>query len=90
MVSKGYAEVVSCSELDIHNGSVWYLLDHHVVSPSKPNKLRAVFDCAAKFHDMSLNSQCLQGPDLVNKLIHVLLRFCQFRNAVMADIEAMY
>ena len=90
MVSKGYAEVVPCSELDIHDGSVWYLPHHHVVSPSKPNKLRVVFDCAAKFHDVSLNSQCLQGPDLVNKLIHVLLRFRQFRFAVMADIEAMY
>ena len=72
MVSKGYAEVVPCSELDIHDGSVWYLPHHHVVSPSKPNKLSVVFDCAAKFHDVSLNSQCLQGPDLFNKLIHVL------------------
>ena len=39
---------------------------------------------------MSLNNQCLQGPDLTNKLISVLLRFRQYKFAVMGDIEAMY
>ena len=78
------------SELGLNDGSVWYLPHHHVTSEAKPGKIRVVFDCAAKFRDVSLNNQCLQGPDLVNKLIHVLLRFRQFSYAVMADIEAMY
>ena len=34
--------------------------------------------------------KCLQGPDLNNKLLHVLLRFRQHECALMADIEAMY
>ena len=90
MVSKGYAERVPDSELGLNDGSAWYLPHHHVTSEAKPGKIRVVFDCAAKFRDVSLNNQCLQGPDLVNKLIHVLLRFRQFSYAVMADIEAMY
>ena len=56
----------------------------------KPGKLRVVFDCAATQAGMSLNNQCLQGPDLNNKLLHVLLRFRQFQYAIMADVESMY
>ena len=63
---------------------------HAVVSESKPGKVRIVFDCAAKLDGVSLNNQCLQGPDLNNKLLHVLLRFRQYQYAIMADIEAMY
>ena len=90
MVSNGYAERVPESELDLADGSVWYLPHRHVVSDSKPGKIRIVFDCAAKYQDICLNSQCFQGPDITNKLIRVLLRFRQFKYAVMADIEKMY
>ena len=83
MVAKGYAERVPKSELLIDDGSVW-------LHPAKPGKTRVVFDCAAKFQGVSLNNQCLQGPDLTNKLIDVLLRFRQFRFGIMADIESMY
>ena len=38
----------------------------------------------------NLNDRCLQGPDLVNKLIHVLLRFRLHQYAIQADVEAMY
>ena len=39
---------------------------------------------------MSLNNQTMQGTDLTTKLISVLLRFRQFKCAIMADIQAMY
>ena len=90
MVDNGYAERVPDSDLLLNDGSIWYLPHHHVTSESKPGKIRVVFDCAAKYHDVSLNNQCLQGPDVTNKLISVLLRFRQFKFAVMGDIEAMY
>ena len=49
-----------------------------------------VFDCTASQSGVSLNNQCLQGPDLINKLFDVLVRFRQYNYAIMADIEAMY
>src|SRR5664279_1022300 len=49
-----------------------------------------MFDCAAKFQQISLNDQVLQGPDLTNKLVGVLLRFRQERIALMADVESMF
>ena len=52
MVSNGYAERVPESELNLADGSVWYLPHHHVVSDSKPGKILIVFDCAAKYQDI--------------------------------------
>lgn len=39
---------------------------------------------------MCINDQLLQGPDLTNNLLGVLLRFRQDRIAVTADIEKMF
>ena len=90
MLSKGYAEPVPDGDKGSDNTSVWYLPHHAVVRDDKPGKVRVVFDCAASQAGVGLNTSCLSGPDLVNKLLCVLLRFRQYRYAVMADIEAMY
>ena len=90
MLDKGYAEAVPKAELVRNDGALWYLPHQAVLSESKPGKVRIVFDCAAKQKGISLNSQALQGPDMVNKLLHVLLRFRCHPIAVTADIEAMY
>ena len=89
LVSDGYAECVP-TDCVPESGSVWYIPHHGVTSESKPGKLRIVFDCAAKQAGVSLNSECLQGPDENNKLLHVLLRFRQYEYAIMADVRAMY
>ena len=49
-----------------------------------------VFDCSARYNNTSLNDQLLQGPDLANSLVGVLLRFRQDHVAFIADIEAMF
>ena len=46
-----------------------------MVHPQKPDKVLVVFDCAAAYRGTSLNAQVLQGPDLTNKVVGVLLRF---------------
>ena len=69
---------------------VWYLPHHPVVHPQKPDKGRVVFDCAARFRNTSLNDQLLQGPDLTNSLVGVLLRFRQEQIGISADIETMF
>ena len=61
-----------------------------MVHPKKPDKVRVVFDCAARFRNTSLNDQLLQGPDLTNSLVLVLLRFCQERIGISADVEKMF
>ncbi|CAG2250996.1 unnamed protein product [Mytilus edulis] len=87
-IQKGYAKEVT----DVSNESshIWYLPHHPVTNEHKPGKVRVVFDCAAKFKDVSLNSRLLQGPDFMNSLVGVLMRFRQDHIALAADIEAMF
>jgi hypothetical protein len=88
LLQKGFAEQVS----DEHGTPdvVWYLPHHAVVSRNKPDKIRIVYDCAAELEGVSLNKQVLQGPDLVNSLLGVLLRFRENKVALMSDVEAMF
>ena len=52
----------------------WYISHHGVYHPKK-NKMRAVFDCSARFKGTSLNDHLLSGPDLTNKLTGELCIF---------------
>ncbi|XP_069109596.1 uncharacterized protein [Argopecten irradians] len=90
LLSKGYAEPVPDDQLERNDGRVWYLPHHGVYHPKKPDKIRVVFDCSASYMGVSLNSQLLQGPDLANKLLGVLIRFREEKVAVVGDVEAMF
>jgi len=90
LLVNGHAEKVPSSEMQDHVHDTWYLPHHAVISDKKPGKLRVVFDCSSKFLGESLNDKCLQGPDVNNKLLHVLLRFRLYPFAIMGDIEKMY
>ncbi|KAJ8031990.1 hypothetical protein HOLleu_25384 [Holothuria leucospilota] len=90
LVTKGYAEVVSDGYSKCADGEEWYLPHHPVFHPQKLDKLRIVFDCAAKYQGVSLNEKVLQGPDFTNNLLGVLLRFRLAWVAIMEDVEAMF
>ena len=49
-----------------------------------------MFDCSSQYKGESINKYFLQGPDLTNKLIGVLIRFRQETVAFTTDIEAMF
>ena len=65
----------------------WYLPHHPVSNPNKPGKVRRVQNGAAKFHTTLLNKSLLTGHELLQNVIHVLLRFRQHQFVVSADIE---
>ena len=88
-IEKGYARPVE-NNGGCRSNRIWYLPHHPVCSPNKPGKVRIVFDCAAKYKGTSLNDNLLQGPDLVNSLVGVLIRFREQPVAIVADIEAMF
>ena len=86
MISNGYAEPVLD---DAMCADRCFYLPHHAVRKNE-DKIRIVFDCASKCKGVSLNTMCLQGPDLFCRLFDVLIRFREFPFALMADITAMY
>ena len=64
--------------------------NHGVINVNKPGKVRVVFDAAAQFDKTCLNEKLLKGPDYLNKLIGILLRFRRQPYAVISDIEQIY
>ncbi|XP_071944729.1 uncharacterized protein [Antedon mediterranea] len=87
MLVKGHAEQVTTGCLPKER---WYLPHFGVYHPKKPDKIRVVFDSSTEYLGVSLNSVLITGPDLVNSLIGVLIRFREDTVAFMADIEQMF
>ena len=89
-IRKGYVVTVERHDPRKRSYREWYLPHHPFVNPNKPGKVRRVLNGASKFHGTSLNKSLLVGPDLLQNLIFVLLRFRQHKYAVSADIEGMF
>ena len=88
-LSEGYASLVPDPDHET-DSTVWFLPHHPVINPKKSNKVRVVFDCAAKHKGICLNDALMQGPNLANDLVGVLIRFRKKQIAVTGDIRAMF
>ncbi|KAL0822298.1 hypothetical protein ABMA28_004406 [Loxostege sticticalis] len=87
-LAKGYAE--ECTAPPQPTSVCWYLPHFGVINPNKPTKLRVVHDAAAKVKGVSLNSMLLPGPDLLQPLLGILMRFREGKIALTADIKEMF
>ena len=92
ILTKGHASPVPQEEVTSkgQTGKVWYLPHFGVYHPKKPTQIRVVFDSSAEFEGVSLNKELLSGPDMMNSLLGVLIRFRTETTAVMCDIEQMF
>ena len=88
-ISKGHARRVSYNLL-VTNNAKWYMPHHPFLHPCKPNKVRVVFDCAAKHTGISLNDALYQDPVLTKFLVGVLNCFRKNSIALVADIKQMF
>ena len=82
-LSKGYAREVQQAYLTESNDPIWYLPHHPVTNVHKPEKMRVVFDCAAKYNGLSLNDTLMKGPTFINNLIGGLIGFRKNRIALV-------
>ena len=83
-------KTVESSESHKRSKREWYLPHHPVLNPNKPGKVRRVLNGAALFHKQSLSSPLMAGPDLLQNLLYIILKFRQNQYAVSADFEAMF
>ena len=68
-----------------------YYLCHFGVDKTGPVlKVRPVMDCALKYRGKSLNDAINPGPNMLNDLVDVLLRFRAKPVAISTDIKDMY
>ncbi|XP_063636132.1 uncharacterized protein LOC134806742 [Cydia splendana] len=71
------------------SGRTWYLPHFAVCNPEKP-KIRLVHDAAATSHGRSLNDMLHTGPDFLQSLPGVIMKFRQHSIAVSADLKEMF
>ena len=77
MLDKGHAVPVPDEEISSNedSGQLWYLPHFGVYHPKKRDQIRVVFDYSAEYQGKFLNRELLTGPDLMNSLVGVLIRF---------------
>ena len=76
MVNRGVARKLTKTELRNYKGPIHYISHHEVLKPdSKSTPVRTVFNSSAKYMGHVLNEYWAKGPDLLNNLLAVLLRF---------------
>ena len=81
------------TEEDIKNykGPVHYISHHGIVRPgNESTPLRIVFNTSSNYKGHVLNDYWMKGPDLLNYLFSVLLRFREGQCALIGDLSKMY
>ncbi|XP_068707799.1 uncharacterized protein [Montipora foliosa] len=74
IIDKGHASAIPSKEVPSPPGRSWYL-PHFATYHNTKRTIRVVFDSSCEFGGISLNKVLLSGPDLMNNLIGVLMRF---------------
>ena len=81
-IDNGFLELSSCPTNDTE---YCHYIPHHPVFHPRKGSFRIVWDCA-----LSLNDYIYEGPDLMNSLVEVLIRFRRFKYVICSDIQKMY
>ena len=91
MNEMAFSRKLSKQEFEGYRGPVHYISHHEVLRPeSKSTPVRIVFNSSAVFRGHRLNDYWMKGPDLLNDLFGVVLRFRENEIAFIGDISKMY
>ena len=91
MVKLNFCRKLSEEEVKNYKGPVHYIPHHAVIRPEKKSTpVRIVFNSSSVFEGHKLNDYWMKGPDLVNNLFGVVLRFREKEVAPVRDISKMY
>ncbi|KAL4005116.1 hypothetical protein ACER0C_004829 [Sarotherodon galilaeus] len=91
MVNRRAAVKLSKEVLQSWTGPVWYISHLIVPNPhSVSTPVRLVWNSSQKYRGLSLNDILIKGPDVLNPIRAVLLRFRAGVYAALGDIHKMY
>ena len=91
MLTRNVARKLSKEELTNYKGPTHYIAHHEVLKPeSKSTPVRIVFNSSANYMGHVLNEYWAKGPDLLNNLLGILIRFRENKVAFSGDIKKMY
>ena len=84
MVKMNLCGNLSENEVKNYKGPVHYIPHHAVIKPEKKSTpVRIVFNSSSVFQGHKLNDYWMKGPDLLNNLFGVVLRFREKEVAVV-------
>ena len=91
MMSRGVARKLTNEKKRNYEGPVHYLPHHEILKPeSRSTPIRIVFNSSASYMGHILNDYYAKGPDVLNDLFGILLRFREKLVAMVGDISEMY
>ena len=91
MVDRSAARLLTECEEKNYSGPSFYISHHAVIKPeSKSTPCRIVFNTSANYHGHTLNDYYAKGPDMLNNLLAVLLRFRENHVAYVGDVSKMF
>ena len=91
MLNRKVAIKLTDEVLKSYSGPVHYISHHEVLKEdSSSTPCRIVFNSSAKFNGVSLNDFWAKGPDVMNNMLGILLRFREGCVALAGDIKKMY
>ena len=82
----GIATIVQQDD-NVEVNKIWYLPHFGIYHPKKSTQILVVFDSSAEYKGTSLNKELLSGPDVLNNLHGIMIRFSQETIGVTCDIE---
>ena len=86
-----FARRLSDVEIKDYKGPIHYVSHHEVLRPEKKSTpIRMVFNSSDNFKGHCLNYYWMKGPDLLNSLFGVILRFRENAVAISGDVSKMY
>ena len=86
-----FSRKLSKEEEQAYQGPVHYIPHHAVIRPEKKSTpVRIVFNSSSEYKGHKLNDYWRKGPDLLNGMFGVILRFREREVAIMGDISKMY
>ena len=89
----GTIEEISQNEMDSWNGPVHYVSMQHVVKPDNlTTRLRVVINSSLKCPrtGLSLNEMLAKGPNILNDIWELLIRFRSYRVGLISDVTKAY
>ena len=89
LIDKNYAEIIPDHSAP-EGAPICYLANHLVTHDDKPDKLRVTQDAAARVQGHCLNDYLLDGPDLMNKMSSIMIRFRRHPVVLTADIKDFF
>ncbi|XP_068723692.1 uncharacterized protein [Montipora capricornis] len=91
LTEMNFARKLTKEQMMAHKGPIHYISHHEVVRPKKKTTpIHIVFNSSGSYQGHHLNDYWIKGPDLLNSLFGVILRFRENEVAVTGDISKMY